>query len=94
MQVAWPKPHARQPLFQRLDTLFRIAAEVLDARESLFFVIGEEPHAVALGDFDERGAAVMARDPQSGKIGRFPAGELGTQRFHPLARNGLSGSCT
>ena len=63
MQVARPKPQARQPLLQRLDTLFRVAAEVLDARESLFFVIRQESHAVALGDFDERGAAVVAGDP-------------------------------
>ena len=54
MQVARPKAHARQPLLERLDTLFRVAPEVLDARESLFFVIRQEPHAVALGDFDER----------------------------------------
>ncbi len=50
MQVTRLEAHARQPLLQRLDTLGRVAAEVLDTDEAFFFVIPQKPHAVACGD--------------------------------------------
>jgi hypothetical protein len=73
--VGGTQPAPGEPSPEHLDTLLGVAVVMLDPGEALLLVVTEKPQAVAGRNLDQRGAAVVPRDPEPRQEDRFSPAE-------------------